>query len=62
VKYIEKLVKTYEQIIEKTVLDTSELLDSNSFKMYISMICALHWFDTIECLDITTAAMPMAGF
>jgi hypothetical protein len=76
-KYIEKLVKTFEQMFgespKQTVtsplekgdnpeLDTSELLDFKGIEMYQSMIGALQWVVTIGRLDITTAVMTMSGF
>jgi hypothetical protein len=76
-KYIEKLVKTYEQMFgeapkqivtsplekgDNPDLDTSELLDFKGIEMYQSMIGALQWVVTIGRLDITTAVMTMSGF
>jgi hypothetical protein len=75
--YIDKLVKTYEQMfgeppkhfvtspIEKgdnPNLDTSALLDFKGIAMYNSTVGALQWVVTIGHLDITTAVMTMSSF
>jgi hypothetical protein len=77
VKYIEKLVKTFERMFgsppkqnvssplekgDNPELDTSDLLDFKGIEMYQSMIGALQWCISIGRLDITTAVMTMSGF
>jgi hypothetical protein len=76
-KYIEKMVATYERMfgeqpkqnvtspLEKgdhPELDTSELLDSQGISMYQSLIGALQWVISIGRFDVHTAVMTLSGF
>ena len=76
-KYIEKMMATYEQLfgeapkqkysspLEKgdhPELDTTELLGPDSIVVYHSMIGALQWLISIGRLDIHSAVMTLSGF
>ena len=77
IKYIEKLVFSYQQMFGKkpsTIyqspledndhpeLDTSEFLDNDGVERYQSMIGALQWIISIGRWDIQTHVMILSSF
>ena len=77
IKYIKKMIMSYEQMFGKTPrttawsplekgdhpeLDDSEFLNPEDTQKYQSLIGALQWAISIGRLDITTAIMTMSSF
>lgn len=76
VKYIEKMVENYIRIFGKKPkdatsplvkgdhpeLDTTDLLEDESIKIYQSLIGALQWVIQIGRFDLATAVMTMSRF